>query len=86
MKKYSKGFSLTELIILVTGNVILISISIDSKESRIENTFIDIPKGFLHQGHSINENRIIFDNRFIIYKFIYIFAICKKYWSRFKYY
>ena len=43
-------------------SLIHISISNKSSESRIKNIFIDIPKGFLHQGQDINENRLVFDN------------------------
>ena len=43
-------------------SLIHISISNNSKEPPIENIFIDIPKGFLHQGQDINENRLVFDN------------------------
>ena len=32
------------------------------KETPLENFFINIPSGFLHQGSDINKNRIIFDN------------------------
>ena len=33
-----------------------------TKETPLENSFINIPSGFLHQGSDINKNRIIFDN------------------------
>jgi iron(II)-dependent oxidoreductase len=32
------------------------------KETLIENPFINIPEGFLHQGHNINKNKLAFDN------------------------
>tara|TARA_Y100000589_G_C27140383_1_gene624380 strand:- start:192 stop:1583 length:1392 start_codon:yes stop_codon:yes gene_type:complete len=43
-------------------SLIPISISNTSNKPRIENTFINISKGFLHQGHNINKNRLVFDN------------------------
>ena len=43
-------------------SMIHISISNNSKEPPVKNIFIDIPKGFLHQGQDINENRLVFDN------------------------
>lgn len=40
----------------------LISNIIISNEKKIENPYINIHKGFLHQGSNISEHRIVFDN------------------------
>ena len=55
-------FSYYNLQNIFLENIINISLTNKYKDPRIENNFISIPKGFLHQGHEINNERLVFDN------------------------